>query len=195
MKLRYTLPKNQGSSGFNSFKKVRYARYTWVFLLGFFSCACLFYMFSYSGVEVPMSGFGVLYSGFGVSAPNDWVSEKDIIIFDDMIVLRVENATLSSYAGTGSMKPVFDKGANGIRVVPGSADEIDVGDIVSYKFGPQLDSLWHQTGQGMLVVHRVVDKGIDDEGVYFVMKGDNNLIADERVRFEDVEYVTVGVIW
>ena len=93
-----------------------------------------------------MSGFGVLYSGFGVSAPNDWVSEKDIIIFDDMIVLRVENATLSSYAGTGSMKPVFDKGANGIRVVPGSADEIDVGDIVSYKFGPQLDSLWHPTG-------------------------------------------------
>jgi len=142
-----------------------------------------------------MSGFGVLYSGFGVSAPNDWVSEKDIIIFDDMIVLRVENATLSSYAGTGSMKPVFDKGANGIRVVPGSADEIDVGDIVSYKFGPQLDSLWHQTGQGMLVVHRVVDKGIDDDGVYFVMKGDNNLIADEKVRFEDVEYVTVGVIW
>ena len=168
------------------------SKYALMFLLGFLSCAFLFYGFSYSNVEIP---FGTGFASSGVNAPNDWVDSEDIIVFDDMILLRVENATLSSYAGSGSMKPVFDEGANGIRVVPRSEDEIEVGDIVSYKFGPQLDSLWHQTGQGMLVVHRVVDKGIDDEGVYFVMKGDNNLIADEKVRFEDVEYVTVGVIW
>jgi hypothetical protein len=156
------------------------SKHVLVFLLGFFSCAFLFYGFSYSGVEVP---FASGLTNFDVSAPNDWVSEDDIIVFDDRIVLMVSDATLSRYADSGSMKPVFDEGANGIRVVPGSANEIDVGDIVSYRFA------------GMLIVHRVVGKGFDDEGVYFVMKGDNNLASDGKVRFNQIEYVTVGVIY
>ena len=155
-------------------------KYVLVFLLGFFSCAFLFYSISYSGVEVP---FGTGLAVGEVSAPNDWVSEEDIIVFDDMILLRVSNATLSNYVDSGSMRPVFDEGANGIRVVPKNADEISVGDIVSYRFGK------------MLVVHRVVEKGFDENGVYFIMKGDNNLVNDGKVRFEDIEYVTVGVIW
>jgi len=156
------------------------SKYVLMFLLGFLSCAFLFYGFSYSGVEVP---FGTGFASSGVSAPNDWIDSEDIIVFDDMILLRVENATLSSYADSGSMKPVFDEGANGIRVVPRSADVIEVGDIVSYRFDK------------ILIVHRVVEKGIDDEGVYFIMKGDNNLVVDEKVRFDQIRYVTVGVIW
>lgn len=155
-------------------------KYTLVFLLGFLSCAFLFYGFSYSNVEVP---FATGFASSDVGAPNDWVSDEDIIVFDDMIVLRIANATLSNYADSGSMKPVFDEGANGIRIVPARAEDIEVGDIVSYRF------------DGFLIVHRVVEKGIDDEGVYFVMKGDNNLVSDGKVRFEDIEYVTVGVIW
>ena len=164
-------------------------KYVLMFLLGFLVCAGLFYGMSYSDVEVPFatglaSGFGIGDLGFGgAEAPNDWVSDEDIIVFDDRIVLRISGATLSSYADSGSMRPVFDGGANGIRVVPESADEIDVGDIVSYRFG------------GMLIVHRVVEKGFNEDGVYFVMKGDNNLVDDGKVRFEDIEYVTVGVIW
>jgi len=154
--------------------------YILVFLLGFLSCMLVFYGVFYSDVEVP---FGTGLVSFDASAPNDWVSDEDIIVLDDKIILRVANATLSSYADSGSMKPVFDEGANGIRIVPISADEISVGDIVSYRIG------------SILVVHRVVEKGLDDDGVYFVMKGDNNLVSDSKVRFEDIEYVTVGVIW
>ena len=158
-------------------------RYTLVFLAGFLSCVFLFYMFNYSGVEVPF-GTGLVVEGFGRAvAPNDWVDSDDIIVFDDMILLRIANATLSNYADSGSMKPVFDKGANGIRVVPNGSEEIEVGDIVSYRFGK------------MLIIHRVVEKGIDGEGVYFVVKGDNSLVNDGKIRFEDIEYVTVGVIW
>lgn len=156
------------------------SKYVLMFLLGFLASAGLFYGMSYSGVEVPF-GTGLMSSD--VSAPNDWVDSDDIIVFDDMILIRVSNATLSSYKDSGSMKPVFDEGANGIRVVPSSEDEIDVGDIVSYRFGK------------LLIVHRVVEKGFDDEGVYFVMKGDNNLIDDGKVRFDQIEYVTIGVIW
>jgi len=155
-------------------------RYTLVFALGFLACAFLFYGFSYSNVEIPFAT-GLVSSD--VSSPNDWIVNDDIIIFDDYIVLKIANATLSNYADSGSMKPVLDKGANGIRVVPESSEDIEIGDIISYRFG------------NMLIVHRVVDKGVDDEGVYFVMKGDNNLIADEKVRFDQIEYVTVGVIY
>ena len=127
-------------------------------------------------------------------APSDWVAEEDIIVLDDRIILRVANATLSNYVATGSMKPLFDIGANGIRIVPDSEEDVGIGDIVSFRF-PQLDSLRHQTGQGRLVVHRVVEKGVDGDGVYFVTRGDNGLIDDGKVRFEEIEYVTIGVIW
>ena len=137
-------------------------------------------------------GFGISLLGNGgltgfvvsdVGAPSDWVSEDDIIVLDDRVILKVGNATLSNYADSGSMKPVFDVGANGIRVVPGSEVGVGVGDIVSFYLG---DSL---------IVHRVVEKGVDGDGVYFVTMGDNGLVDDGKVRFEQIEYVTIGVIW
>ena len=155
-------------------------KYTLVFLVGFLSCAFLFYVFFYSNIEVP---FGTGFTSFENVAPSDWVTEEDIILFDDMIILKIGNATLSNYAATGSMKPIFDKGANGIRVVPEDSEEVNVGDIVSFRFG------------GGLIVHRVVEKGIDSEGIYFVTQGDNNAFSDEKIRFEDIEYVTIGIIY
>ena len=155
-------------------------KYTLVFLLGFVSCALLFSLFSYSGLEVP---FGTGMVSYDASAPSDWVSEEDIIVFDDMVILRIANVTLSNYADSGSMRPVLDEYSNGIRVVPRSVDDVEVGDIVSYMFN------------GVMIVHRVVEKGVDDEGVYFVMQGDNNLVSDGKVRFDSIRYKTVGVLY
>ena len=150
-------------------------------MIGFLSCAILFGLFFISqDSEVPIAtGFAVA----NVEAPSDKISERDIVILEDMIILKIPNSTLSTYAPTGSMRPLFDEGANGIRVVPSGPEDVEVGDIVSYR------------SNGDLIVHRVVRKGVDSEGLYFVLKGDNNTLADERVRFEDIEYITVGVIW
>jgi len=156
------------------------AKYTLVFLLGFLSCAVLFYGLSYSNLEVP---FATGLVSLNVEAPSDWVSEEDIIIFEDHIELNIANATLSSYAPTGSMKPLFDAGANGIRVRPSGEDDISVGDIISFQ------------QNGVMIVHRVVDIGEDIDGIYFITQGDNNLISDGRLRFGDIEWITVGVIW
>ena len=160
------------------------SEYVLVFLLGFFSCAFIFYGFV-GDFEAPVSVFGDRYSGVGEGAvaPSDLVEEKDIVVFDDMLVLKVGGISLSSYRDTGSMSPVFDKGANGIRVVPKGEDDISVGDIVSYR------------RDGILIVHRVIDKGVDEDGTYFVMKGDNNPVVDGKVRFDDIAYLTIGVIY
>jgi hypothetical protein len=159
-------------------------RYLAVFLLGF-ALGIGFLVFEFGSI-----------TGFVVSdleAPSDWVSEDDIVVLGDKVILNIDNATLSSYVGTGSMRPFLDEGANGVRVVPFSAGHINIGDIVSYRV-PRLDTK-DQTGQGKLIVHRVVDRGVDGEGVYFVMQGDDNYVSDGKIRFDDIEYVTVAVIF
>ena len=115
--------------------------------------------------------------------PADRISEGNIEVYKDRVVIWIENASLSDYAATKSMIPVLDQGANGIRIVPQSEDEINVGDIVTY-----------DSGNG-LIVHRVIETGYDEQGKYFVTKGDNNFVSDGKVRFEQIKYLTVAVLY
>jgi len=149
-----------------------------VFSIGFFSALALN---SYLATNFE-SPFGYSSSS-EIKAPSDHIEESQISITKDKIIINIENASLSAYAPTGSMRPLFDEGANGIRIVPQSEDEIGVGDIITYK------------KDSMLIVHRVVQKGTDNEGTYFITQGDNNDYADEKVRFKDVKYITIGILY
>jgi len=117
------------------------------------------------------------------TAPSDFIKESQISIYQDKIVIDIEDASISAYASTGSMVPLFDEGANGIRIVPKSENEVKVGDIITFK----QDSI--------LVVHRVVEKSSDEQGTYFITKGDSNEIADEKIRFSDIKYKTIGILY
>lgn len=150
-----------------------------VFLIGFFSCAFLVLLFSYSGFGV----FGTGFVSFEGETPSNWIEREDIVMARDKIVLNIINASLSNYVSSGSMKPVLDSGATGIRIVPETSKEIKVGDIVSYR------------SEDKLIVHRVIEIGNDVMGVYFITQGDNNPVEDELIRFENIEYVTVGVLY
>ena len=146
-------------------------------MMGFISSAILFYVLLF---WIPsFTGFSTLE----LDPPSNHVDEENIIIMNDRIILKIPNVTLSNYKDTGSMGPFLNGDANGIRIVPSSEEDVDVGDIVSYRVGD------------FLVVHRVVEKGNDDDGVYFIVQGDTNLISDGKIRFSDIEYVTVGIIW
>lgn len=151
--------------------------YVFMFLIGFLSCVAFFYLTG--SVEQP---FGFSYSG-NVNAPSDYIQEEDIYLFENKILINIDNARISRYADTGSMKPVLDENSNGIQIKPLSVNEIEIGDIVSYRSGFDL------------IVHRVVEKGIDERGVYFITKGDNSEVVDGKIRFSDIEYKTVGVLW
>ncbi len=121
-----------------------------------------------------------------INAPGDWIREGDIEVYSNMIVIYIENASISRYEDTKSMVPILDKGANGIKIVPKSPDSIHIGDIVTYE-ADWIDGL---------VVHRVVYIGEDSLGKYFILKGDNNIESDpEKVRFEQIRYVTVALIY
>lgn len=150
-----------------------------IFSAGFISCFLFLFSVYSPNLEKP---FGSITSSSSLSAPSDWINLDQIHLTDNAIVIDVPNASLSSYAPTGSMKPLFDSGANGIRVIPISSNQIKVGDIVTY--GDEN------------IVHRVIEKGEDDNGVWFLTKGDNNNIDDgAKVRFSDIKYVTIGVLY
>ncbi len=117
------------------------------------------------------------------ASPSDFIKAGDIRTYPDRVVISVEGASLSRYADTNSMDPVIDKEATGIEVIPKSADEISMGDIVSF-----------ESGNG-IIVHRVVEKGFDENGFWFITKGDNSLIADEKIYFDKIHYKTIGVLW
>jgi len=149
-----------------------------LFLLGFIAALSLNY-YNHSGFEKP---FLLGEEKRAISTP-DRLSEEDILVYPDKVVLRISGATISNYDSTGSMKPVLDKGANGIRVKPKSEDDVSVGEIVTFREGNDL------------IVHRVVEKGNDEKGVYFITKGDNSDLSDGKIRFSDIEYITIGLLY
>ena len=134
--------------------------YFLIFALGFLSCMFFIYLMSSSEIG---RNFEFNLSQKDVEAPGDWIELSQIIVDDEKIVINIENASLSSYAPTGSMKPLLDEGANGIRVVPENSEQVNIGDIVTYS--------------DEKIVHRVIEKGEDKEGVWFITQGDNNTIS------------------
>jgi len=130
------------------------------------------------------------FAPFGASpereSPSDHIKESQIHVYDSQIVIDAQGASWASFTNTNSMDPFFDDTSNSIELKPESHRNVNVGDIISYRSGITND----------LIVHRVVSKGVDSSGVYFIVKGDNNPTQDpEKVRFEQVHGVLIGIIY
>lgn len=153
-----------------------------IFAFGFLSANLLnFYLVN--GLENPFNNGFEISSFNSKQAPSDFIKEKQIEVYSDKIIIHVENASLSSYAPTGSMKPVLDENSNGIRIIPKSEEDIHIGDIITFQ------------ENDYLVVHRVIEKNSDENGTYFITKGDNNGISDGKIRFKNIKYITIGILW
>lgn len=137
-------------------------------------------------IETPWD-YGFLSSGnFKRYSPSDRISQDQIRVYDDRVILDLQGATWATYADTNSMDPIFDAGANGIELPPQSPDNLYVGDVISFE---------NPAGSG-LIVHRITKIGEDDEGWFARTRGDNNLTRDPfKVRFENVHGVLVGILY
>jgi hypothetical protein len=117
-------------------------------------------------------------------APADYLPQEKIHVYGNSIVLDVKDAQWSKFTSTGSMIPVFDENANAVQVLPKSPDDISIGDIIAFMQDREI------------IIHRVVDTGTDEQGFYYITKGDNNILADtEKVRFEQIEGKVIAVIY
>lgn len=125
-----------------------------------------------------------LFSSAEIMSPDDHITEDQITVYNNQVVFDIDNAIWSSFTNTNSMDPLLDVGANGIEIIPQSEEDIHIGDIISY-----------DSGSG-IVIHRVIDVLSDEQGLYYVVKGDNNPIPDkQKVRFSDVQGILVAVVY
>ena len=125
-----------------------------------------------------------IFGGKEQHSPGDWIKEDQIKVYQDRVILEIPNAIWAGFTDTNSMDPLIDIDSNAIEIIPQSPDLIQPGDVISY-----------QTEQGV-IIHRVIKKDEDNQGIYYTVKGDNNTFADPvRVRFDDVKGVVVAVIY
>ena len=119
-----------------------------------------------------------------LSSPSDWIKEEQIKVYDDKVIFQVMNPTWAKFTNTNSMDPFIDESSHAIEILPEDPDLIEEGDVIAY-----------ETSFG-IIIHRVIEKGKDDNGIYYVVKGDNNTLSDpSKVRFKDIKGVVVAVIY
>jgi signal peptidase I len=118
------------------------------------------------------------------ASPQDWISQSDILVYNDRVEINLEGAKWATFADTNSMDPFLDEGANAIQVTPKRPEDLAIGDIITYDYN------------GRKIIHRIVDIQQDSLGYKFTVKGDNNAAPDPvDVRFEDIERVLVAIIY
>lgn len=116
--------------------------------------------------------------------PGNRINTEDVELRRDMVVIRIKDPTISMFRETGSMLPTLSHESNGIEIEVKEKEDINIGDIISYKKNNEI------------FVHRVIDIKEDKYGWYVITKGDNGLKADrEKVRFEQIKRVVVGVLY
>lgn len=119
-------------------------------------------------------------------SPSDWITQEQIQLYDDRVVIMLDDPQWAIFTDTNSMDPLLDEGAHGIQMVPQSPAQLEVGDIISFTT-PYADGI---------IVHRIIELGEDEKGWYALTKGDNSPLIDPgKVRFSQVHRVLVGVLY
>ncbi|PIN74385.1 hypothetical protein COV20_00480 [Candidatus Woesearchaeota archaeon CG10_big_fil_rev_8_21_14_0_10_45_16] len=128
--------------------------------------------------------FGGPFQAKEQASPGNWVAEEQIRVYQDKVVLDIPNALWAEFTNSNSMDPFLDEDSHAIEISPSDPDSINIGDVISYESGSDV------------IIHRVVDKGVDAEGVYYIVKGDNNSFSDpQKVRFDQIHGVLVAIIY
>ncbi len=130
--------------------------------------------------------FAAARNGIGIErvSPGDHIKEDQIKVFDDKIELNIPHAVWSRFSNTNSMDPFLDEGSNGLEIIPASEDQIQVGDIISYQLKEDV------------IIHRVIKIDHDENGTFYIVKGDNNPVQDPgKVRFNQIKGILIGIIY
>lgn len=113
---------------------------------------------------------------------HDRIKEDHLQLFSDKLIVNFPEIELASYTDTNSMDPLIDEHVTGIEIIPVSEEDIHIGDVVAYQSGNNL------------IPHRIMLIGEDDLGWFAILKGDNSRTY-EKVRFEQIKYVLIGVLY
>jgi len=116
-------------------------------------------------------------------SPSDHISEGQVSVFEDRVIIYLRNASWARFTDTNSMDPVLDEGTNTLELEPAGPESVQAGDIISYRHG---DSV---------LIHRVAETGQDGSGWYCLVRGDNANDQPVMVRFWQITGVVVGILY
>ena len=118
-------------------------------------------------------------------SPSNRVETDDIKLYKNQVRIYMDDLNIARFNDTNSMDPFIDEDAHAIQKNVTSKDDVFVGDIVAY-----------EDPEGHLILHRIVDISEDSDGWYAIFKGDNNAFVDyDKVRFEQLKYIVVGIFY
>ena len=119
-------------------------------------------------------------------SPFDRIKDSDLHVSSSSVRIDIKDTNWRTFIDSNSMDPLIDEGTTTIEIKPKNAQEIKIGDIISYNVA----------GYEFAFVHRVVEIGNDEQGSYFITKGDNYFQEDPyKVRFLDIEGIVVGILY
>ncbi len=153
--------------------------YILIFIFGFLSAHAI----SQLNIEKPLS-LGISIIG-NPNAPQPIVKPNNIMIGSDRITIFIANSSLSRYAATGSMLPLLNENSKGIKIPVTTPDQLHIGDVITFKDSNSDD----------LIIHRIINIGFDEQGTFYTTKGDNNLASDGKIRYEQIMYKLVALVY
>lgn len=118
--------------------------------------------------------------------PKDRIKETQIRITDKKVVLDIPNVYWGYMLDSNSMDPLLDEGTTILTIKPKLEEDILIGDIIVFN----VNFTEHN------IVHRVINITKDENGIFFITKGDNNPSEDPlKVRLKNIIAVVVGILY
>lgn len=122
-----------------------------------------------------------------IPSPSDTIQPNQIHVLSDRVEITISGVIPAVFTDTNSMDPVIDIGTTALELPVTDPNTIQVGDIVSYE---------SPLAPGTTIIHRVVEIGEDEQGLYFIFKGDNNPTTDPgKVRPEQLKRKVIGLLY
>lgn len=122
-----------------------------------------------------------------VESPSKIPRDK-IFFYEDRALINLDNYGWIYFneSETDSMYPTITKNSHAIGLPINENTKISIGDIIFFKL-PDLQQNY---------VHRVIEKGNDNEGEFYITKGDNNNKRDAfKIRRNNIAYVIAAIIY
>ena len=148
-------------------------------------------------------------------SPSDWLPREAITAIDGNVVVDLSKLIpglsappkvwIPPVPSTGSMLPNFSHEHNNILIAGANGTDhqaitgyLQEGDIAVYRImqKPDDDPADFSKPHIFYAIHRIIKMGIDDEGIFYTFKGDNNSTRDPyHVRERNILWVSTGTIF
>ncbi|MBI4145418.1 hypothetical protein HY493_04415 [Candidatus Woesearchaeota archaeon] len=138
-------------------------------------------------VPVPVETAQAVFGPNDVPGPITSLLASQVHVFNDRVEIDMGDMIPAVFTDTDSMGHTLDQGTIALEQTITDPRQVQVGDIVSYKTPLAPDAI---------IIHRVIEIGNDEEGVFYIFQGDGLSEPDPaKVRFSQLQREVIGLLY